>query len=98
MTEQKKSDTIIGLTWSQVVSWFILFGMMLGGYANIKSDIAELQLKSDFKEQKLLILDRNMLMLQDATGKNIENARKENREDFQIVFKKIDDIAKKGIK
>jgi hypothetical protein len=86
MAEGKK-EPIKGLSWSQLISLAMLLALMIGGYSDIKTDIASLQ-------EKYIYHENAIKLLRDESDRKTELFRSENREDHRLLFQKIDELGK----
>ena len=78
-----------------IVSALILLGAILTGYANIMSRIKGIEVNQEGYERISQIHEEAVKELKEAEEKRAEIFRKENREEHQLLFKKLDLIVDK---
>lgn len=78
-----KKETIIGLTFGQIISVVLLFGTLATSYATLNSRITKIEVIQDNQRSEMYIYKNNL-----------ETIRSENREDHISIAKKLDESNK----
>jgi hypothetical protein len=84
MTAELKKETKIGMTYGQALSTLSLLALLVGGYVNLKTDVATLTEKATANKERI-----------EETRAEMKAFIIDNKEDHKQIMEKLDKIYKR---